>query len=145
MVLAAVALALVVVPIPDGSTPLSGHQIAVAVERDGKVRNRNDEASIGDTLVVRAVVEDNGSELRVYDDSGVALASCAAPGPNCRVEAVDGRTTLVLEIKVLRPDELLPIRFSPPLGTRSAGREADVSAATKAGIVVTRHEPVRFH
>lgn len=115
------------------------HDSAAAPERASRSRG----ATVGDDLLVRAVVVASG-ELRVYGEDGVEQGRCAAPDVHCSVEHSGDRTTLVLRMPVQAVGELRAFLFSPALGGSSGGLEADVAAAVRAKIVVTPLEPVRF-
>lgn len=120
----------------------TGPLVTVSVE-PGPL-NRSVDRGVGDTLLVRAVLQGKDGELRVYDTAGVEQRSCTAPGPGCSVEREGRRTTLTLRFEVPAKSAFRAILFSPPLATPSAGLDNDVAFALRAGLGMTVHEPVSF-
>lgn len=117
-------------------TPL----IAIAVEAGGSTRSG--QPSAGDTLVVRALAP--GGELRVYDDAGNEQARCGVAGSGCRTEQSKDGITLVLAMPVQKPGSFRVVLFSSSLAGPSAGLDADVVAAVRAGLTVSPQDPIRF-
>jgi hypothetical protein len=121
--------------------------LAFEVEPGGR-HHRTGDPSVGDTLIVRAVVDGPG-ELRVYGTvgatAGVELARCGAAAPDCTIERSGPRTTLRLTLPLRAPGELHAVLFAAPLVGPSGGIDADVGAATRAGIAVTPLEPLDVH
>jgi len=101
--------------------------------------HRSADPSVGDTLIVRGVVEGAG-ELRVYDAAGNEQARCTVPAPDCSVDRSATRTTLRLTTLLRELGVLRTILFTAPLGGPSGGMDADVRAAVRAGIAVTPRE-----
>jgi hypothetical protein len=110
----------------------------------GARSHRGSDPSVGDTLIVRGVVDGPG-ELRVYDDNGVEQARCAAAAPDCALDRDGRRTTLRLTLRLRVPGELRPVLFTTPLVGQAGGRDADLDAATRAGIAFLAHDPVYVH
>jgi hypothetical protein len=108
----------------------------------GAEPHRSEDPSVGDRLIVRGVVEGPG-ELRVYDESGTERARCVEVAPDCAVGRVGSRSTLELTMLLRARGSLRPVLFAAPLSGQPGGLDADVAAATRAGISVTTHEPVR--
>ena len=144
-VVAAVAAVLAIVVIargwPRGPDRTGTPSIAIAVKDGGS--NRSAQPSVGDTLVVRALTP-RGGELRVYDDAGIEQARCGVPGPGCRTEQSRDGITLVLAMPVQKPGSFRVVLLSSSLAGPSAGLDADVAAAVRAGFTVTTQDPIRF-
>lgn len=101
--------------------------------------HRSSDPSVGDTLIVRGVVEGPG-ELRVYDAAGAEQARCAVPAPDCTVDRSGTGTTLRLTMRLRVPGVLHAVLLTSPLGGPSGGMDADVRAAGRAGMAVTARE-----
>jgi len=138
---------LVYFAIPRG--PQATHAIALATEvrRDPTVRRadpeRGDQASIGDTLVVRA--EATGpAEVRVYGGSGERLiASCSDQG-GCAIERDGERRRFVLEVPLAAPGMVHAVVFVGASLPASAGALApDLEAAASARIKTETRPPTR--
>lgn len=147
---AAAAVALIVVlraRVPSPESPPTEPEIAIRVTPGDPNRSAPTEHAVGDQLIVEVVFRNRrGGELRVYDDEGIAQKICAAPGPGCHIESADDRITLVLSMTVKRRGALQAVLFVPALGRPSAGQEADLADAERAGIKVTpHHQPKYFH
>lgn len=110
----------------------------------GARSHRSSDPSVGDTLIFRGVV-DGAGELRVYDDTGIERARCAAPAPDCVIDRDGRRTSLRLSLRLSVPGELRAVLFTTPLVGPSGGRDADVDAATRAGIAFFAQDPVYVH
>jgi hypothetical protein len=106
--------------------------------------HRSPDLSVGDTLIVRGVVEGTG-ELRVYDAAGVEQARCTAPAPGCTVDRAGHRTTLQLTLLLRVPGALRAMLFATPLGGPPGGLDADLEAARRAGVAVTQLAPKEVH
>jgi len=104
--------------------------------QSGSRLQRGAAASVGDTLIVRGVVEGSG-ELRIYDAAGAEQARCTAPAPGCTVERADKRTTLQLTMPLRAPGALRAVLFAAPLGGPPRGIDLDLEAAIRAGIART--------
>jgi hypothetical protein len=115
--------------------------VAITVEAGGS--NRSAQPNVGDTLVVRTLAP-GGGELRVYDEAGTEQARCGEPGPGCRTEQSRDGITLVLTMPVRKPDSFRVVLLSSSLAGPSAGLDADVAAAVRAGITVSTQNPIRF-
>jgi hypothetical protein len=109
--------------------------IAFEVEPSERAHLSTD-ASVGDTLIVRAVVEGPG-ELRIYDAAGMEQAHCPEPAADCTVDTSGTHTTLRLRLRLRLPGTLRTILFPAPLGGPSGGMDADIRAAMRAGMAVT--------
>ena len=119
----------------------AGPALDFEVESASRVRHRGSDPSVGDTLIVRGVVEGPG-ELRVYDDTGVERARCTVPAPDCRVERSGTSTTLRLTVLLRTPGTLSAVLFAAPLGGPLRGLDADVEAARRAGIALISKDRV---
>ncbi len=138
---ASVAILLVVYRYRGGATVPT---LAFEVE-PGSRPHRGADPSVGDTLIVRGVVEGPG-ELRIYDATGVEQARCTAPSPGCTVDRSGKRTTLRITMPLRAPGALRAVLFAAPLGEASGGLDADLEAARRAGIVATTPpKPVEVH
>jgi len=104
--------------------------------QSGSRLQRGAAASVGDTLIVRGVVEGSG-ELRIYDAAGAEQARCTAPAPGCTVERADKRTTLQLTMPLRATGALHAVLFAAPLGGPPRGIDLDLEAAIRAGIART--------
>lgn len=149
-VLAAAAALLLVLGIPRLPHGSSGpQQIAFATEvRHGATvlrgpSERGDQASVGDTLVVRAIAP-GPAELRVYGGSnGRLIASCNEQG-GCTVERDGEVRRFVLEVALDVPGTVSAVVFvgtNLPPSTRSL--DPDLEAAAAARIEVKQDRPVR--
>ena len=103
--------------------------------------HRGAEPSVGDTLLVHAVIEGPG-ELRIYNDAGVEQARCVTPAPGCTVERSGRRTTLRLTMQLRAPGALRAVLFAGPVVGSPGGIDADLEAAVRAGIAVTPRDLV---
>jgi hypothetical protein len=90
---------------------------------------------VGDLLVVRGRNPGPG-ELRIYNGAGVEQARCAAPSNSCELTRTAVDTVLQLSLRLRAPGVLLVVLYSSPLGGPARGRDADLDAATQAGIDV---------
>ena len=150
---AAAVTVLAIVPGRDASVAPSQKPdlevIALATElrRGGPVRRaapeRGDEASIGDTLVVRAETP-GPAEVRVYGGlTGRLLATCN-DGGGCTVERDGERRRFTLEVKLEVPGEVRAVVFLGPSIPAPAGTlDADLEAAAGAGIRAEPGPPTR--
>jgi len=102
---------------------------------------RGAERRVGDTLIVRGVIEGPG-ELRIYDAAGVEQARCSAPTPGCTVDRADQRTTIQLTMPLRALGALRAVLFAAPLGEASRGLDGDLEAARRAGIARTARDLV---
>ncbi len=142
---AAMAAALAIVVITRGwpHNPKRPHLPLVAITVEAGGSNRSAQPNVGDTLVVRTLAS-GGGELRVYDEAGTEQARCGGPGPGCRTEQSRDGITLVLTMPVRKPDSFRVVLLSSALAGPSAGLDADVAAAVRAGITVSTQDPIRF-
>jgi hypothetical protein len=113
----------------------------VHIEAAGSNLDAKASAMIGDTMVVRGIV-DGAAELRVYDDEGVELARCGAPAQECSVTRSGTRTTLQLSMTLRVRGGFVPLLLAPPLAGPSAGLDLDLRAAGAANLDVIRGQPV---
>lgn len=142
----AAGVAIVLAVYRDGGGPdglVAQPTIAFEVEPADRP-HRSADPSIGDTLIVRAVVEGPG-ELRIYDAAGVERARCTVPAPDCSIDRSGQRTMLRLTMLLRVPGALRAVLFAAPLGGPSGGMDADVEAAVRAAIARTPRDLVEVH
>jgi hypothetical protein len=126
---------------PDGLVAM-GPVLELEIARTSGVRRGDAQAAaVDDKLKVRAEL-DGAGELRVYNGADVEVARCAEAAPDCSVVRSGKRTALSLTTPLRSRGQFLILLFSAPLGSPSAGLDADVAAAEAAGIAITRR-PVR--